>query len=199
MAVPALPEIARGFARRPSARLLGVALAAALAWRLALGRWGVADAVTAGALLLAQPFVEWVVHVAVLHAKPFRVLGRTVDPGRTHRSHHADPRDPDHVVLDARGLAAGLLLAGGPLAAASVAAPACATFLVVAVAGLAAYEWVHYLIHTDHRPRTRLYRAAWRAHRLHHYRNERYWFGVTTPLPDLVLGTYRRRDDVPVS
>ena len=38
-----------------------------------------------------------------------------------------------------------------------------------------------------------------RAHRLHHYRNENYWMGVTNHLGDHVLGTFPNKDDVPVS
>jgi hypothetical protein len=48
-------------------------------------------------------------------------------------------------------------------------------------------------------PRSPLYRGIWRAHRLHHFRNERYWFGVTTHLGDRVLCTYPAKDAVPLS
>jgi sterol desaturase/sphingolipid hydroxylase (fatty acid hydroxylase superfamily) len=44
-----------------------------------------------------------------------------------------------------------------------------------------------------------LYRGIWRAHRLHHYRNEQYWFGVTMHLADHVLRTYPEKDAVPAS
>jgi sterol desaturase/sphingolipid hydroxylase (fatty acid hydroxylase superfamily) len=54
---------------------------------------------------------------------------------------------------------------------------------------LGAYEWCHYLIHTPYVPRGRLYKAIRRSHRLHHYKNERYWFGVTSNVGDRVLGT----------
>jgi hypothetical protein len=43
------------------------------------------------------------------------------------------------------------------------------------------------------------YRASWRSHRLHHYRNERYWFGVTNPVADHVFGTHPDEDAVPPS
>ncbi len=54
------------------------------------------------------------------------------------------------------------------------------TYLVcIAVVGFG-YEWTHYLIHTDYKPKTRVYRAIWRNHRNHHYKNEHYWFTVTS-------------------
>jgi sterol desaturase/sphingolipid hydroxylase (fatty acid hydroxylase superfamily) len=53
------------------------------------------------------------------------------------------------------------------------------------------YEWTHYLIHSDYKPKTRLYRAIWRNHRNHHYKNEHYWFTVTSSgTADRVLRTY---------
>jgi hypothetical protein len=51
------------------------------------------------------------------------------------------------------------------------------------------YEVVHYLIHTRVVPRTAYYRGLWRSHRLHHFRNEHYWFGVTRVEADRWLRT----------
>jgi len=48
---------------------------------------------------------------------------------------------------------------------------------------------VHLLVHTRYRPRTALYRRLWRNHRLHHFKNERLWFGVTMLGGDRLLGT----------
>ena len=39
----------------------------------------------------------------------------------------------------------------------------------------------------------------YRAHRLHHFRNERYWLGVATRFADQVLGTNPAKADVEVS
>ena len=65
------------------------------------------------------------------------------------------------------------------------------TFLVALSAIGFIYEWMHYLIHSDYRPVTSVYRAVWRNHRLHHYKNENYWFTVTTAgTSDRLLGTY---------
>ena len=64
--------------------------------------------------------------------------------------------------------------------------------LLVSVYGIkASYEWTHYLVHSDYRPRSRWFRAVWRNHRLHHYKNEHYWFTVTTSgTADRLFGTY---------
>jgi len=197
MGATPLWEAFAAFARRPTARLLGGALAASVALRVAMGGLGRADLVVAGAVVLAQPFVEWLIHVNVLHARPFTVAGRRVDVGYTHRVHHDDPKDLAHVFVDVRFLVATFVLDAGLWALAYArGAGRLGTLLVSALAGTLAYEWTHYLIHTDYRPRTRLYRGIRRAHLLHHYRDDRYWYGVTGHLADRVLGTYPRADEV---
>ena len=74
-----------------------------------------------------------------------------------------------------------------------------ATGLLVSYLVLSAYEWCHFLIHTPYRPRGRYYRSIWRGHRLHHYKNEHYWFGVTSTVGDHLLRTAPDQTDVPKS
>ena len=65
------------------------------------------------------------------------------------------------------------------------------TYLVCIGAIGLCYEWTHYLIHSDYKPKTRVYRAIWRNHRNHHFKNEHYWFTVTSSgTADRVLRTY---------
>ena len=65
------------------------------------------------------------------------------------------------------------------------------TLLVPVDGVMLGYEWTHYLVHSDYRPRSRPYRAVWRNHRLHHYKNEHYWFTVTSAgTADRLFGTY---------
>ena len=61
------------------------------------------------------------------------------------------------------------------------------------------YEWTHYLIHTAYRPKSAAYRRIWRNHRLHHFKNEHYWHGITNTLADRVLGTDPDQREVPRS
>jgi hypothetical protein len=74
------------------------------------------------------------------------------------------------------------------------------TLLVALYALMGSYEWTHYLLHSDYRPRSRWYRSVWRNHRLHHYKNEHYWFTVTTAATaDRLFGTYPDPATVPTS
>ncbi len=195
-----LRAAAWNFVRRPSASLLLGALSISLSLRAAVGPIGTGDLLLAVGQFSLQPWVEWLVHVFVLHAPPRFVLGRTLDVGASHRVHHGRPRDLEHVFIDVRFLlATKVLYAALWWLAFATDSPRLGTVLVVALTGTLAYEWTHFLIHTDYAPRSRFYRSIWRAHRLHHFRNERYWFGITSTLADTVLHTGPSRDEVELS
>lgn len=188
-----LGDAARAFWHHPSPWLIGTVLAGAAVARGVVGDWRLSDLWTPLVMLAVFPFFEWAVHVCVLHWRPRRVGRMTIDPllSRKHRAHHVDPRDvplvfiPWRVHLWLLPLVVGIALLAFPRPGLGL------TYLiVVGLLGLG-YEWTHYLIHSDYRPRSRVYRAIWRNHRLHHYKNEHYWFTVTSSgTADRVLGTY---------
>ena len=197
-----LADAGREFRRHPTPWMLTGTLLAAAAARLAVGDWQITDAVVPLAMLAVFPFAEWVIHVVILHWRPRRIAGVTVDPllSRKHRDHHVEPRDlplvfipwqvelwllPSYVVI---GLFAFPGQTAGP------------TFMVAVGALMFNYEWVHYLVHSDYRPQSKAFRAVWRNYRLHHYKNEHYWFTVTTSgTADRLFGTYPDSGEVRTS
>lgn len=196
-----LRQAARDFLRYASPRLILAGAVTAVIARVLIGRWSRTDAVVAAALLFAQPFVEWLIHVYLLHWRPREVRGRLVDPqvGQLHRRHHRTPKDPRFTFLDVRLVAVQLTVVVLGFALAAATSWAVATGVVTSLLLTLTYEWTHHLIHTDYVPRTAWYRGIWRAHRLHHFRNENYWYGVTSGLGDRVLRTYPDKDAVPLS
>ena len=196
-----LGQAARAFSAFFSPRVLVPLLVIVSAARLLLARWTARDAVIAAVIIGLEPFTEWVIHVFLLHFKPRTVRGRRIDllVARKHRAHHRDPKDLELVFIPRRVLVISVAFAVLGYGVGFGALRPALTALVVSYAMLLAYEWTHFLIHSTYRPRHVLYRGLWRAHRLHHYRNERYWFGVTVHLGDRILRTYPGRDDVPVS
>ena len=197
---PSLLDCARVFARQPSPPYLLGAVALALAARAVQGAFSWRDLVMVAGLIALTPFVEWTIHVYLLHARPFTLLGRRIEllSAREHRAHHEAPGVLEGVLIPvyavlvflamialvnwALSFPIALVLDGPRLAYAT-------TGVLTSFAILAAYEWTHFLIHTPHRARARYYKAIWRNHRLHHYKNERYWFGVTSTVGDKVIGT----------
>jgi len=192
----------RAFVRHPSPWMIATTLMFGLVARLLVGDWRWTDAVLPLALVAAFPVIEWVIHVCVLHWRPRRLGPVELDTllARKHRAHHADPRDIPLVFIPWQVLA-WLLPTYVALAFWAFPRDGLGLTFVVAVTGLGfAYEWTHYLVHSDYRPRSKTYRAVWRNHRLHHYKNEHYWFTVTTAgTADRILGTYPEIADVETS
>jgi hypothetical protein len=188
-----LTQAATRFISHPSPWLIGALLVASLTARIIAGDWRLSDAWLPLLMVAVFPFLEWAVHTAILHWRPRRWGRLTVDPllARRHRAHHADPRDVPLVFIPWQAL---LWVLAASVAVGLLAFPRPAlglTYLVVVGALGLCYEWTHYLIHSDYRPRSRIYHGIWRNHRLHHYRNEHYWFTVTTSgTADRILGTY---------
>lgn len=191
---------AREFASRPGPQLIAAGLTATVAVRARMKRFRRADLEVAATVTAIHPFAEWALHVFVLHRSRIGSDGgrRESFAARTHRRHHEDPKDLDLVLLPVP-VTAGLV--GGAIAAA-VAAPdrrRGVTGTAVGLGSLLAYEWIHFLIHSPYQPKTRWYRSRWQGHRLHHYRNEHYWFGVVATSADRLLGTAPDRAEIPVS
>ena len=185
------------FSRKTPRSLAKIAATTWLA-RLVLGPPGARDLAAAVAAIAVWPLQEWVLHKHLLHLEPFTLGGTHVDPGfaRAHREHHADPRDIDKTLLPSSVVraalpitSAGWLLAFGPTRAALTGM---ATYSTMALF----YEWTHFIVHTNVKPRTAYGERVRRNHRLHHFRAESYWFAFTLPLVDRVFGTAPDPDTV---
>ncbi len=189
------------FLRYPNGRVVAAMLAAAAVARLLLGGWTWGDVEVAAAILVLEPFTEWVTHITVLHLRPLRLRGRTVElyVARRHRFHHQDPRVIKHVLIPTGVLTRLVVFAVPVFYLASPTLREAVTGLVTSYAMLLTYEWTHFLIHSTYVPKSWYYRYIWRAHRLHHYKNENYWFGVTVHLADHLLRTFPDRDAVETS
>lgn len=203
-------EILALFSRRGSARVLVGAIAALATLRVLLGGApGRGDLIAPVATIALTGTVEWIIHRHLLHAPLDSWATRRLGTGLGHHRHHLDPTDVDFVML--RGVDAGVFVAafGAVTAAWSLplmwicgAAPlgGFLTAWTCAALGLLHYEWVHLMVHTRYRPRLGYYRSLARTHRLHHFRNEHHWLGVTSHTGDRLFGTLPRNSaDVPLS
>lgn len=166
------------------------------------GDWGWLDLLPIVLIVALHPLVEWMIHTFVLHHKPRTIAGGIrwdYHAAKYHRLHHRDPWDLRFILMPLPAMFFGLSLA------AVVFRPLCsspgvwATAMVVTAAIALYYEWIHYLVHTSYRPQGWFYKRQWKFHRLHHFKNERYWMGVTRHLGDFVLGTFPDPESVETS
>jgi hypothetical protein len=201
----------REFVRRGSPWAIGTGILVLVGVRVAVADLNWRDAVAVAAMLGIYPFGEWAIHVYLLHARPLTIRGREVETvaARAHRAHHGQPNDLDLILLYwwqagflmlvavpftvALG-ATAVTLTAGPVPLGALISAALAGYCMVFV-----YEWTHFLIHTAYRPRSRAYKTVWRNHRLHHFKNEHFWHGITNNLSDRVLGTNPDQRGVPKS
>jgi Fatty acid hydroxylase superfamily len=199
--VTTLRHATREFVHRSSPWVIGTGIVLLALMRVAVGDFSWRDGAAAAAMLVVYPFGEWAIHVYLLHMRPVEVGERQVDTAaaRAHRAHHRQPNDLNMILLY-WWQAAFLLLAAVPM---TVAAGALIITLIAGSVPLGAlltaaltgwvlifgYEWTHFLIHTAYRPKSRVYYSIWRNHRLHHFKNEHFWHGVTNNVSDRVLGT----------
>ena len=191
------------FSRKTAPRMLFTAVAVTLIARVLLGGFGWQDAAAVAIMLVIYPFGEWAIHVHLLHSK------LDIVTTRAHMEHHAEPHDLDLINFGPAEALAILFLAApagvgiGSLLLSLLPGPfplgARVSMLLTAYVLIAIYEWIHFLIHTAHRPRSRYYMHVWRNHRLHHFKNEHYWHGITNTISDRVLGTNPDQKDVPKS
>ncbi|MBM4342702.1 MAG: sterol desaturase family protein [Deltaproteobacteria bacterium] len=184
----------RHWLKYPSTRLMALCLCVLSGARVAAGPLGWLDLAVVAVLFAWEPLNEWLIHAHLLHLKPRRVGPKwlrfhlDLPMARRHRAHHADPWDLPNLFIPI-----GAILF-------SIAFHSVVFFLVLptdlALTALAAlnlvglwYEWTHFMAHIPYRPSLPWLRTLQARHRLHHFKNERFWLGVSSNLGDRMLNT----------
>lgn len=139
---------------------------------------------------------EYTIHRFLFHLKPpkNRILLQFLK--RLHYDHHVRPDELHLLFLPvwySLPLISGAVFVFYLCSGDTVLTVAFATGLI---GFLLFYEWTHYVAHRPIQPLTRWGRWMKRLHLLHHYKNENYWFGVTNPSMDLLMGTFKQEKDV---
>jgi hypothetical protein len=184
-------QFVRAFSKYTSPRILAALAIGMTGFRIYLGHWRYADLIAPLCILLFWPVLEWLIHVHLLHMKPFRLFGRIFDPkvGRTHRAHHGNPAELRTITINKEVFPVVVpllfVLAYGLIPTVELATGALAMFFTMSLH----YEFCHFIGHTTWSPPIEYYRRRQRMHRLHHHRDEKLWWGVSTGLGDLLLGT----------
>lgn len=138
---------------------------------------------------------EYLVHRGVFHFFADKGAGKVLS--RQHVEHHERPDDLDYLFNDPRiSVTIGALYFGVYYALTrDLGASAALSF--GNFAGLLYYEHVHLNAHRPgSRPWTPWSRSMKRYHLWHHYKHERHWYGVTSPVFDHLFGSHARVEDV---
>lgn len=147
----------------------------------------IVGAFTAGFLVFT--LVEYALHRFIFHAEfPDSREGK-IDAFLTHGYHHSYPIDPTRLVMPpmiSLPIGAAVFLFTHFLLGGHAVDAAWSGFAV----GYIGYDSIHYVLH--HTKRTKGV-IGWmkRYHHLHHHSPEPGRFGVSTPLWDVIFGTYK--------
>lgn len=139
--------------------------------------------------ILGWTLIEYILHRWVFHAVPKTPRGK-FQSFMMHGYHHEFPSDRLRLVAPP-ALSWPIALVVVPTYY-FLAGPVYWGALVAGTAiGYLAYDWIHYYTHHA-RPKTRLGRFLRRYHMEHHFKDQNTHFGLSSPLWDLVFGTYSR-------
>lgn len=143
-------------------------------------------------ILIIAPFYEWLLHKHVLHAIDKNESEAKIKyMNRLHRDHH---RYPSKTELLFAPISAGLFIPFQFLVLAGLITWNIQIGIYCAVVSLIYYlfyEWIHLAHHIEsYIPKTAWGKKLKTAHLWHHYKNENYWWGVTSSLGDILLNTY---------
>lgn len=137
--------------------------------------------------VLAWTLLEYTLHRFAFHARPQRSALGKLNLFLIHGYHHEFPDDPWRLVAP-------------PLLSWPIAVVVAVIYQLLAgplwwplfggtVLGYLAYDWTHYYTH-HFRPTTRLGKYMRRIHLVHHYADGEKNMGISSPLWDVVFGTY---------
>ena len=149
--------------------------------------WGIMILILIG--FVCWSFIEYVLHRFIFHYDSRSPLGRKF-LYLVHISHHDNPESKKKTLAT--------LFLTGPISGAywllawSVTGSwIWASYLFLGMAtGYFCYDWLHFQCHHG-KSRLRVLRYLRKYHLLHHYKTPELRFGVTSPLVDLLFGTFR--------
>jgi sterol desaturase/sphingolipid hydroxylase (fatty acid hydroxylase superfamily) len=144
-------------------------------------------------LLIVLGFLSWGLVEYVLHRFVFHLDTIPIFRGRfanaSHSAHHENPTAMDDLFANL-SMSLPIATVYWLLAWAVLGTWQAASYLLTGlVAGYFVYEWLHFKAHHG-KSRLRPLRYLRKYHLRHHYRNPDRRFGVTSPVFDLLFGTF---------
>jgi dihydroceramide fatty acyl 2-hydroxylase len=138
---------------------------------------------------LSWGLLEYVLHRFVLHFDAASVLGRNLVYS-AHLTHHENPKSMEYLFANLQ-ISLPVAMAYWLVAWFLLGTWRAASYLFIGlIVGYFCYESLHFLAHHGS-SRLPLFRYLKKYHLLHHYRTPDLRFGVSSPVFDLLFGTFR--------
>jgi hypothetical protein len=149
--------------------------------------------------VLLAPFFEWAAHKYLLH----RIVDPINDPGNyaymlvLHYKHHWEPTNIKSIFAPISA-AFSIFIVFFPVGYLLFRDIQMLLLFEFGIVGyFLFYEWIHLAHHIpSYKPITAYGKNIRNAHSWHHYKNENFWWGVTNPLGDYLLGTFKDPKEV---
>jgi sterol desaturase/sphingolipid hydroxylase (fatty acid hydroxylase superfamily) len=143
------------------------------------------------AFCAVYPLIEYGLHRFVLHSSfLYRSAVTAALWKRIHFDHHADPDDGSVILGAIVTMLPAVVFVALPLGYLVGGATGVMAGLTTGLFVIAFYELVHCSAHLSFTPRNAYARKLKRIHLLHHFHNETKNFGITSPICDILFGTY---------
>lgn len=149
--------------------------------------------------ILIYMFSEYLTHRYFFHSKAPKNTFLFKLIKRLHYDHHKKPNELKLLFLPIWYSAPSLFLLSTLLFFITRSIPYTLSFASGLLFMFFVYEWKHYVAHRPLKPKTRFGRWIKKTHTLHHYKNENYWYGVSTPFIDVIFGTLKDEKNVELS
>ncbi|ANC77141.1 fatty acid hydroxylase [Fictibacillus phosphorivorans] len=149
--------------------------------------------------ILIYMFSEYLTHRYFFHIKAPKNTFLFKLIKRLHYDHHKKPNDLKLLFLPIWYSVPSLFLLSTLLFFSTRSIPYTLSFASGLMFMFFIYEWKHYVAHRPLKPKTRFGRWIKKTHTLHHYKNENYWYGVSTPFIDVLFGTLKDEKEVELS
>lgn len=146
-------------------------------------------------ILILSPFIEYYAHKYFLHLprpkhkEKHPLYSKFLD--HIHYNHHLDPKDVKFVFAQFWLTFPVFILDISVFYALSWSIDITLVAMTFFIAYYLLYEWTHFLAHSNYAPKNGYSKYMKKYHLWHHYKNEHYWYGITSPIADMVFGAFR--------
>ncbi|WP_139491462.1 sterol desaturase family protein [Brevibacillus dissolubilis] len=139
---------------------------------------------------------EYLIHRFLFHLKPPKNPLFLHFLKRLHYDHHVKPDELELLFLPVWYSLPQMVVTFAVYYWLTADAAMTSAFATGMIGFLLFYEWTHYVAHRPIQPFTPWGRWMKKLHLLHHFKNENYWYGVTNPAFDVLMGTFPNEKQV---